>query len=54
MAYKEPHFDNPNAAKAFTEALGRANANMVQKPRGGGKSPSAGQKKPPAAKKKGK
>ncbi len=54
MAYKELHFDNPNAAKAFTEALGKANADMVRKPKSGGKSPSAGQKKPATGKKKGK
>lgn len=54
MAYKEPHFDNPNAAKAFAEALGKVNADMVRKPKSGGKSPSAGRKKPAAVKKRGK
>lgn len=53
MAYKEPHFDNPNAARTFTEALGRANADMVRKSKGGGKSPSAAAKKPQTGKKKG-
>lgn len=54
MAYKEPHFDNPAAAKAFAEALGKANADMVRKPKSGGKSPSAGRRKPSPGKKQGK
>lgn len=52
MAFKEPHFDNPAAAKAFIEALSADNDRVVNQSKGKKKSPSAGRKKPSTGKKK--